>query len=92
MRHLVELDRVRKQLKKVPRHVVDALQAWADKVEVFGMAETRKIKGYHDEPLKGDRKGQRSVRLSKQWRAIYEEYDHGEVRLIVVEEVTPHAY
>lgn len=92
MRHRVDLIQVRKQLKKVPRHIVDALQAWADKVEVFGMAEVRKIKGYHDEPLKGDRKGQRSVRLSRQWRAIYEEHDHGEICLVVVEEVIPHAY
>ena len=92
MQHRVDLGRVRKQLKKVPRHIVDALQTWADKIEVFGMAEVRKIKGYHDEPLKGDRRGQRSVRLSRQWRAIYEEHDHGEVHLVVVEEVTPHAY
>ena len=92
MQHRVDLLQVRKQLKKVPRHIVDALQTWADRVEVFGMAEVRKVKGYHDEPLKGDRKGQRSVRLSRQWRAIYEELDQGEVRLVVVEEVVPHAY
>lgn len=92
MRHCVDLSHVKKRLRKVPIHIVDALQAWADKVEAYGMTEVRKLKGYHDEPLKGDRKGQRSVRLSKQWRAIYEEHDHGGIRLIMVEEVTPHAY
>lgn len=92
MHYKVDLSHVKKQLRKVPVHIVDALQAWADKVEVFGMAEVRKIKGYHDEPLKGDRKGQRSVRLSRQWRAIYEEHDQDEIHLVVVEEVTPHAY
>lgn len=92
MHHRVDLSRVRKQLRKVPHFIVDAIQTWAEKVEIFGMAEVRKIKGYHDEPLKGSRKGQRSVRLSRQWRAIYEESDHGEFRMVVVEEVTPHAY
>ena len=92
MQYRVDLSQLRKQLRKVPTHIVDALQTWADKVEVCGMAEVRKIKGYHDEPLKGDRKGQRSVRLSRQWRAIYEEIDQDEIRLVVVEEVIPHAY
>lgn len=31
----------------------------------------RKIPGYHDEPLKGDLKGLRSIRLSKGYRAYY---------------------
>ena len=37
----------------------------------MGLRETRKIKGYHDEPLQGDRKGQRSIRLNKAYRAFY---------------------
>jgi putative endonuclease len=35
-----------------------------------GLEETRKRLGWHDELLVGDRKGQRSIRLNKQWRAI----------------------
>lgn len=53
MHHRVDLSKVRKQLRRLPAHIIDALQAWADKVEVFGMAEVRKVKGYHDEPLRG---------------------------------------
>ncbi len=37
----------------------------------IGLSEVRKVPGYHDEPLKGQRKGQRSIRLSRSYRAIY---------------------
>ena len=33
----------------------------------------REYKGFHDEPLKGKRKNQRSLRLNIQYRAIYRE-------------------
>ena len=33
---------------------------------------TTSVPGYHDEPLKGHRAGQRSIRLSRAYRAIYE--------------------
>ena len=54
-----------KQLKKLPSHIVRKLQLWAEQVEMLGIGEIRKIQGYHDEPLTADRKGQRSIRLSK---------------------------
>ena len=62
--------------------------AWVDRVEEFGVEEVRKIKSYHDEPLKGNRAGYRSARLSRSYRMIYS------VRLdiIIVEEVHKHAY
>ena len=37
-------------------------------------------------------KGQRSVRLSRGYRAIYEERSQGEIELIEVVEVTLHEY
>ena len=45
--------------------------AWIDDVSVRGLQKVRKIPGYNDEVLKGDRTGQRSIRLSKSYRAIY---------------------
>ncbi|STX29298.1 Uncharacterised protein [Legionella beliardensis] len=33
--------------------------------------ETRKSPGWHDEPLKGERAGQRSIRLNKQGCNLY---------------------
>jgi proteic killer suppression protein len=44
---------------------------WVNDVESAGLSEVRKVLGYHDEPLKGNRVGQRSIRLSKSYRAIY---------------------
>ena len=61
-------------------------------VEVDGLEVTRRVPGFHDEPLKGRRKGQRSIRLSCKWRAIYETHAKGGAQLVSVEEVIPHAY
>ena len=52
----------------------------------------RKLPGYHDEPLKGERAGQRSIRLSRAYRAIYIVASTGAVEFISVEEVTKHVY
>jgi proteic killer suppression protein len=46
----------------------------------------------HDEPLKGDRQGQRSVRLNRAYRAIYVEREDDEVALVDVIEVNKHGY
>jgi proteic killer suppression protein len=40
----------------------------------------------------GKRQGQRSVRLSKAYRAIYVEHETGEVELIEVLQVNKHEY
>ncbi|WP_119343535.1 type II toxin-antitoxin system mRNA interferase toxin, RelE/StbE family [Facilibium subflavum] len=84
----------RKDLKKIPAHIAYKLTLWAKTVEEIGVLETRKLKGYHDEPLQGLRKGQRSIRLNKAYRAIYTEYDHGKIELnyIKVEQVNKHEY
>jgi proteic killer suppression protein len=47
-------------------------------VEEQGIEEAREIPGYHDEPLRGEREGQRSVRLSRAYRAIYIEFQEEE--------------
>ena len=59
----VEFSRsAKKDLKKVPKYIITKLLAWIDNVEEYGLRETSKIKGFHDEPLVGDRKGKRSIR------------------------------
>jgi proteic killer suppression protein len=80
-----------KQLRKVPVQIVLALHAWVRDVETNGLEEARKVPGYHDEPLKGARSGQRSIRLNRQWRAIYV-IKGGVAQFVSVEEVTPHKY
>lgn len=85
--------RALKELDKAPSQVQIKYIAWVKLVEKTGLMETRKIKGFHDEPLVGDRKGQRSIRLNKQWRAIYViKNEQIEIQFIEVLEVTPHDY
>jgi len=60
-----------KQLVKVPDFIRKKVIFWVFLVETNGLAEVMKSPGFHDEPLKGERKGQRSVRLNKAYRLIY---------------------
>jgi proteic killer suppression protein len=60
-----------KQLGKVPDFIRKKVIFWVFLVESNGIWEVAKSLGFHDEPLKGDRKGQRSIRLNRSWRMIY---------------------
>lgn len=80
-----------KDLKKVPRPILDKLQSWIEAIEIEGLREVRKLPGFHDEPLKGKRKGQRSIRLSRSYRAIYT-VQNDKVEFVLVEEVNKHDY
>jgi len=92
VRTVVLTRQVQKQLQKLPRHVVVKLQAWVEAVETEGLEAVRKMPGFHDEPLKGKRQGQRSIRLSHAYRGIYTVKSKGEVGVVRVEEVTKHVY
>ena len=89
---VVDLSKVEKQLKKIPQEIVFRLMRWTRTIQEFGLSEARKVKGYHDEPLKGLRQGQRSVRLGIKWRAIYSLSKTNEFNIIKIAEVTPHDY
>ena len=91
IRHVELSDRAKTQLRKVPPHVTDKLLAWIGNVEAKGLEEVRKVPGYHDEPLKGERQGQRSIRLSRAYRAIYVIRGQ-ELTFVRVEEVSKHDY
>ena len=80
------------QLRSLPDIIARKFRIWVALVEESGIREMRKCKGFHDEPLKGQRQGQRSVRLNKAYRAIYVEHETGEVELIEVLEVNKHEY
>lgn len=81
-----------KDLGKVPGFIKDKLLLWIDAVERLGVYQIRKIPGFHDEPLKGDHKGQRSIRLNKAYRAIYMEGQRKEVHIISIIGVNKHEY
>ncbi len=57
-----------------------------------GLQKIRKIPGFHDEPLKGVRKGQRSIRLNKAYRAIYQLGKSGKIEVVEIIEVNKHDY
>lgn len=82
---------VERGLVKLPKQVASKLKTWIDAVEHEGLESVRKVPGYHDEPLSGDRAGQRSIRLSKGWRGFYI-IEGDKVSVVVVIEVNKHDY
>lgn len=83
--------RAKKDLERVPFHIVAKLNTWIGAVRRDGLENVRKVPGYHDEPLRGQRRGQRSIRLNRAYRAIYVILE-GDVRVARIEEVTKHVY
>jgi len=81
----------KKQLDRIPDHIFRKYLYWYDLLQSIGLKEARKYKGFHDEPLKGTRRGQRSVRLSKGYRLIYQEKDR-KLEVIEILEVHKHEY
>jgi toxin HigB-1 len=79
-------------LRKVPLLIRVSFDRWVALVESEGIDEVGKLKSYHDEPLRGDRKGQRSIRLNLAYRAIYEIVDEERVSFLEVQEVSKHDY
>lgn len=75
-----------------PAHIQTKFEYWCDLLYFKVLREVRKYKGFHDEPLKGNRRGQRSVRLSKSYRVLYSECKDGEFEIISVIEVNKHEY
>lgn len=82
----------KKNLEKVPMYIAIKLYEWIEAVTHDGLIEVRKIPGFHDEPLKGNRKGQRSIRLSRSYRGIYEIASDGKMEIVEIVEVNKHDY
>jgi proteic killer suppression protein len=80
-----------KDLRTVPSHVQVKFFAWVEAVSEEGLEAVRKVPGYHDEPLGGDRAGQRSIRLSKAYRAFYR-IEGTTAKLVRVIEINKHRY
>lgn len=81
-----------KDLKKLPLYIVLKLQAWVDDIGHRGLYKVRLVSSYHDEPLKGKRVHQRSIRLSKAYRAIYTIEKNKKIEFIEIQEVNKHEY
>ena len=79
-----------KQLKKAPKDIIKRYELWKRIVELEGPKGLQLIKGFRDEFLKGELKGYRSSRLSKQWRIIYQA--NNKICEVYIIEVNPHDY
>ena len=81
------------QLKKIQKQIATKFAFWVLSIDEIGLISSRKQHpGCHDEPLLGQRQGQRSVRLNRQWRAIYVVLADKTIEFIEVQEITPHDY
>jgi mRNA-degrading endonuclease RelE of RelBE toxin-antitoxin system len=76
--------------KKLPLRVVKKYELWKNIVYRHGPDKLREFPGFHDEKLKGDRAGQRSSRLSLQYRVIYTV--EKEVVTVKVIDINAHKY
>lgn len=81
---------IEKVCKKLPKDIVKKYELWKDIIFRHGPDKLREFPGFHDEKLKGKRKGQRSSRLSLQYRVIYA-VERNIVTVFVLE-ITPHNY
>ena len=90
--HVAISSLAKKQLRKVPERIRNKLIFWTQLVRAHGLEEVRKMPGFHDEPLRGERKRQRSIRLNRSYRAIYVILEDRSVEFVQVEEVNKHEY
>jgi proteic killer suppression protein len=82
----------RKQLARLPEHIVRKFALWTDLVQSEGLDAARAIPGFRDHALKGEWRGYRAVRLNEAYRAIYIVRKDGSVSAVHVEEVNKHDY
>jgi addiction module RelE/StbE family toxin len=90
MWEIYEHRRVARITARLPEDVLQRYEKWKDIVRISGPEGLRLIRGFNDEPLRGEWKGHRSSRLSFQYRVIYK-IDRENV-YVQVEKVTPHDY
>lgn len=90
MWHIKECREIAKLCRKLPVDVVKKYELWKDIIFRHGPEKLKEFKGFHDEKLKGNRKGQRTSRLSLQYRVIYTV--KRQIVTVFVLEISPHKY
>jgi proteic killer suppression protein len=90
MWHIKEHHDIAKQCLQLPQPIVRKYELWKNIVFRHGPEKLKEFPGFHDEKLKGERKGQRSSRLSDQYRVIYTV--EKDIITVLVMEITPHKY
>ena len=90
MWHIREHHDIGKACERLPVSIVKKYEIWKSIIFRHGPAKLRDFPGFHDEKLQGDRMGQRSSRLSLQYRVIYEV--EKDIVTVFILEITPHKY
>ena len=90
MWHIQEHRSLDKVIEKLPLQVVKKYELWIDIVFRHGPEKLREFPGFHDEKLKGELEGQRSSRLTIQYRVIYSV--EKDIITVYVIDITPHKY
>ena len=79
-------------LARIPQNIQNKVLFWINLDDPYGLHSIRIIKSFHDEPLKGSRKGQRSIRLNRSYRAIYCVMADDAIDFVSIIEVNKHDY
>ena len=90
MWQVLEHRRVPRRLAKLPEEILKRYEKWKDIVQLSGPVGLRRIKGFHDEALRGEWKRHRSSRLGQQHRVIYK--IEREQVIVKVIDLTAHDY
>lgn len=90
MWRIFEHRNIQRRVRKTPKDVLKRYEKWKDIVEISGPAGLRLIRGFNEEPLRGDWKGYRSSRLGDQFRVIYR-IEKKELFVLVID-LTAHDY
>jgi len=90
MWHIREHRDVAKICLKLPINVVKKYELWKNIIFRHGPEKLKEFPGFHDEKLRGLRKGQRSSRLSLQYRVVYT-VERTTITVFVLE-IIPHDY
>ena len=90
MWQILEHRNVLRRVRRMPTQVLKRYEKWKDIVHLSGPPALRLIRGFNDEPLRGEWKGHRSSRLGDQYRVIYKVETNR--LLVMVIDLTAHDY
>jgi Txe/YoeB family toxin of Txe-Axe toxin-antitoxin module len=90
MWEIYEHRRLVRRLQRIPADILKRYEKWKDIVRISGPAGLRAIRGFHDEPLRGEWKNHRSSRLGIQHRIVYR-IEAQEILVLVID-ITAHDY
>jgi proteic killer suppression protein len=59
-------------------------------IHIEKLEDLRQLRGWNLEQLKGDRKGQYSLRLNDQYRLILTPKDNNSIKIVLINEISKH--